>query len=222
LPLLCIREKGDKALPKFSFLPRDRKFFDLFEASTANVVKAAHVLKELVDTWVDVEAKVEQIEDLEHVGDSVTHGIIENLNRTFVTPYDREDIAALAHSLDDIVDFIHAAVFAMYMYKVGYPTEDAKELAATIVEAATEVEKALYLIQRRPKMQQVLEHCVEINRLENAADTIYRRAMAELFEGSPDLADVIKWREIYEHMESATDRCEDVANILEGIALKHA
>lgn len=208
-------------MPKFPFVPRDHRFFELFEASIANAVKAAHVLKELVETWTDIETKAEQIEDLEHVGDSITHEIIEHLNRTFVTPYDREDIAALAHSLDDVVDFINAAVMAMHLYKVGSPTKYAQELATTIVEAATEVEKALHLIHHRPKLKQVFQHCVEINRLENVADTIYRKAMAELFEGSPDLAEVIKWREIYEHMESATDRCEDVANVLEGIALKH-
>ena len=209
-------------MPKFSLLPRDHVFFELFEASIANAVKASYTLKELVDTWGDIDVKVEQIEDFEHIGDSITHEIIGHLNRTFVTPFDREDIAALAHTLDDIVDFIHAAVIAMHLYKVDHPTQYAKDLATTIVEATVEVEKALRLIHHRPGLKQVFQHCVEINRLENVADTIYRKAIAELFEGSPDLADVIKWREIYEHMESATDRCEDVSNVLEGIALKHA
>ena len=207
---------------KFPFVPRERKFFDLFEADTANTVKAAHALKEMVDAWVDVEAKVNQIDEFEHVGDTITHGIIEQLHRTFVTPFDREDIATLAHSLDDVTDFIHAAAMAMFSYKVARPNTRAKELAEIIVRAADEVEKAFLLLRHHAKLKQVLEHCVEINRLENAADTVYRKAMTELFEDSPDLASVIKWREIYEHMESATDRCEDVANVLEGIALKHA
>ena len=207
---------------KFPFVPRERKFFDLFEADTANTVKAAHALKEMVDAWVDVEAKVNQIDEFEHVGDTITHGIIEQLHRTFVTPFDREDIATLALSLDDVTDFIHAAAMAMFSYKVARPSDRAKELAEIIVRAADEVEKAFLLLRHHAKLKQVLEHCVEINRLENAADTVYRKAMTELFEDSPDLADVIKWREIYEHMESATDRCEDVANVLEGIALKHA
>ncbi|MFC1930074.1 DUF47 domain-containing protein [Chloroflexota bacterium] len=207
---------------KFPFVPRERKFFDLFEADTANAVKAAHALKEMVDVWVDVEAKVNQIDEFEHAGDTITHGIIEQLHRTFVTPFDREDIATLALSLDDVTDFIHAAAMAMFSYKVARPNTRAKELAEIIVRAADEVEKAFLLLRHHAKLKQVLEHCVEINRLENAADTVYRKAMAELFEDSPDLADVIKWREIYEHMESATDRCEDVANVLEGIALKHA
>lgn len=207
---------------KFPFVPRERKFFDLFEAATANTVKAANALREMVNTWVDVEAKTNQIDELEHSGDTVTHSIIEQLHRTFVTPFDREDIAALAHSLDDVTDFIHATAMAMFSYKVARPSARAKELAEIIVRAADEVEKAFLLLRHHAKLKQVLEHCVEINRLENAADAVYRKAIVELFEDSSDIAAVIKWREIYEHMESATDRCEDVANVLEGIALKHA
>jgi predicted phosphate transport protein (TIGR00153 family) len=176
----------------------------------------------MIDSWTDIDAKVSQMDDLEHTGDTITHEIIAHLHRTFVTPYDREDIAALAHTLDDVVDFIHDTAMAMHMYKVTYPSQYAKEMANIIVDEAIEVEKALYLIQHRAKLKQVLEHCVEINRLENVADSIFRRAMAQLFEDTIDIAEVIKWREIYKHMESATDRCEDVANVLEGIALKHA
>ena len=207
---------------KFPFVPQEKKFFDLFESDTANALKAAHVLKEMVDNWSDVEAKVNQIDELEHVGDTITHGIIEQLHRTFVTPFDREDIASLAHSLDDVTDFIHAAAMAMFIYKVDRPQARAKELADVIVRATAEVEKAFYLLRHHGKLRQVIDHCVEINRLENIADTIYRAAMTELFDDSPDVVSLIKWREVYEHMESATDRCEDVANVLEGIALKHA
>ena len=207
---------------RFRLIPREKKFFDLFEASTANAVKTARVLKEMVDTWEGVEEKTNLIDDLEHTGDTITHGIIEQLHRTFVTPFDREDIASLAHSLDDVTDFIHAAATAMFIYKVDYPSPGARELAGIIVQATAEVEKALSLLRHRAKLKQVLEHCIEINRLENMADSVYRKAMAQLFEDSSDIAAVIKWREVYEHMESATDRCEDVANVLEGIALKHA
>ena len=203
-------------------MPRERKFFDLFEASTANAFKTAQVLKEMVDTWIDLEEKVNLIDELEHTGDTITHSIFEQLHRTFITPFDREDIASLANSLDDVTDFIHAASMAMFIYKVNYPSQGAKELASIIVQATAEVETALSLLRHRAKLKQVLEHCIEINRLENTADSIYRRAMAQLFEDSSDMAAVIKWREIYDHMESATDRCEDVASVLEGIALKHA
>ncbi len=207
---------------KFPFIPQEKKFFGLFEQSAQNVVKAAKVLKELVDAWGDVKGRVDEIAQLEHGGDTITHQIFEQLNRTFVTPFDREDIALLAHSLDDVTDFIYAAANAMFLYKVTPPGQRAKELADIIVQAADEVEKTMPLLRSRTELGKIPARCVEINRLENVADEIYRSAMAELFEDSKDMAHVIKWREIYEHMESATDRCEDVSNVLEGVALKYA
>jgi len=206
---------------KFPFIPKEEKFFELFEEGAHNVVKVAQKLKELVDTWKNVEGRVSEITELEHEGDRVTHQIMEQLHRTFVTPFDREDIALLAHSLDDVTDFIHAAADAMLIYKIDQPTQRAKDLADIIVQAAAEVERALPQLRRRAHLKQVLERCVEINRLENMADRVFRSAVGELFDDSTDIAYVIKWREIYEHMESATDRCEDVANVLEGVALKH-
>ncbi len=207
---------------KFPFIPREEKFFDLFEESTRNMVKTAQGLKKLVDGWENVEEEVAQITELEHQGDTITHQIMAQLHRTFITPFDREDIAVLAHTLDDVTDFIHAAAVAMLIYKVDYPSQRAKELADIIVQAAAEVERAMPELRHRAVSRQILERCVEINRLENMADRVFRSAMAELFGNTTDLAQVIKWREIYEHMESATDRCEDVANVLEGVALKHA
>jgi uncharacterized protein Yka (UPF0111/DUF47 family) len=144
------------------------------------------------------------------------------LHRTFVTPFDREDIAQLTHTMDDITDFIHAASDAMLLYKVNRPGRRAKELADIIVQGATEIERAMPKLRRRGELKKILKRCVELNRLENAADRVYRSAIAELFSDSSDMAHVIKWREIYEHMESATDRCEDVANVLEGVAIKYA
>ena len=207
---------------RFLFAPREKKFFDLYQKSAANMVRTADVFKELVDNWEDIEAKVNQIDELEHVGDTFTHDIIAQLHRTFVTPFDREDMALLGHSLDDVTDFIHAASVAMYTYKVNRPGTRARELAEIIVQTTNEVASALSHLSYHAKLEQVLEQCVEINRLENAADNVFRAAMAELFDEAIDIAEVIKWREIYEHMESATDRCEDVANVLEGVALKHA
>jgi len=197
-------------------------FFTLFEDSARNMVKTAKGLKDLIDNWNNVEARVAEITELEHEGDSITHQIMAQLNRTFVTPFDREDIALLAHTMDDITDFIHAAADAMLIYKIDQPSQRAKELADVIVQGAFEVEKAIGLLRNRSSLKNIPEHCVELNRLENMADRIYRAALAELFEDTADLAKVIKWREIYDHMESATDRCEDVANVLEGVALKHA
>jgi len=207
---------------KFPFIPREEKFFDLFEQSARNMVKAARVLKELVDVWEDVKGRVDEIAQMEAEGDTITHQIMARLNRTFVTPFDREDIVRLAQSLDDVIDFIDAAADAMLIYKIDHSTPRAKELADIIVQAAAEVERTIPQLRRRAELMKVLPQCVEINRLENVADEVYRSAMAELFDESKDMAHVIKWREIYGHMESATDRCEDVSNVLEGVALKYA
>jgi len=210
-------------LPKFSFVPREEKFFDLFIESARNGVKTAQGLKDMLDNWENVGVKVAEITELEHEGDSITHQIAALLHRTFITPFDREDIAMLSHTMDDITDFIHAAADAIFIYKIDKPTQRSRELADIIVEAALEVEKAVSLLKCHKDLKKVMEHCVELNRLENRADKVYRAALGELFdESGEDTTNIIKWREIYEHMESATDRCEDVANVLEGVALKHA
>ena len=203
-------------------MPKGKIFFELYQESAENMVETAEFMKNMVDNWENTDHNVEQMEEYEHKGDKITHRIIELLHRTFVTPFDQEDMATLAHSLDDIVDLIHAAAVAMHIYKIDTPKEGAKELAGIIVTATKEVEVALQQLRHHPNLKQVLEHCIEINRLENAADKVFRSAMAELFENCDNTADIIKWREILEHMESATDRCEDVANVLEGVALKHA
>jgi len=207
---------------KFSLLPRQTKFFDLFEESARNMVKVSRALQEMIDNWDVVGGRVAEITELEHAGDTITHQILAQLHRTFVTPFDREDIALLAHTMDDVTDFIHAAADAMLIYKIEQPSQRAKELASIIVEATAEIERAVSGLRRHAELKKILEKCVEINRLENMADRVFRAAMAELFDDAMDIAQVIKWREIYEHMESATDRCEDVANVLEGVALKHA
>jgi len=206
---------------KFPFIPREDKFFDLFEESARNMVKASQALKEMIETWEFVDARVAEITELEHAGDTITHQIMAQLNRTFVTPFDREDIALLAHTLDDVTDFIHAAADAMFIYKIESPSQRAKELADIIVQQTSEIERVMPRLRRRTELKHVLGPCVEINRLENMADRVFRAAMAELFDITTDIAQIIKWREIFEHMESATDRCEDVANVLEGVALKH-
>ena len=214
--------KGGLVVPRFPFIPREEKFFELFEQSAQNMVKAAQGLKEMVDNCGDVVKSVAEITELEHQGDTITHQIIAQLHRTFVTPFDREDIVLLAHRLDDVTDFIHAAADAMLIYKIERSTPRAQELADIIVQASIEVEKAMPQLRRLVELKQILPRCVEINRLENIADRVFRAAMGELFDDSIDIASVIKWREIYEYMEAATDRCEDVANVLEGVALKHA
>ncbi|HWR69504.1 MAG TPA: DUF47 domain-containing protein [Dehalococcoidia bacterium] len=207
---------------KFSLTPRDKRFAVLFEQSAHNALKIAHQLKDMVCTWENVEERLGIITDLEHEGDAATHQIMAELHRSFITPFDREDIALLAHSLDEITDYIHSSADMMILYKVGQPTSRARELVDIIVQTAAEVEKAVSEVHDHIDREKLLKRCMEINRLENEGDSIYRAALAELFSDSTDTASLIKWREIYEHMETAIDRCEDVANVLEGVALKYA
>jgi predicted phosphate transport protein (TIGR00153 family) len=208
-------------MAKFSLIPREEKFFGLLNESSRNIVKAARCLKDMLDNWEDRKAKVGEMTELEHQGDAITHQIVALLHTTFVTPFDREDIAQLANTMDDILDFIHAAADSMDIYKVKEPTQRAKELAEIIVQSTEEVERVVILLDNRAGLKKVAEHCVELNRLENRADKIYRVALGELFDTNKDTAYIIKWREIYGHMETATDRCEDVADVLEGVACKH-
>lgn len=209
-------------MAKFSLLPREGRFFVLFEESAKNAAEVARLFKDLMDNWDNVDARIKAIIDLEQKSDTVAHEIIALVHRTFVTPFDREDIALLAHSLDDIVDYIEATADAMQIYKIDYPTSRSKELADIMLLTALEVEKAVIELHRKIDLKHILTHCVEINRLENMADAVYRAALAELFTDSKDIPYIIKWREIYEYMETATDRCEDVANVLEGVALKYS
>lgn len=207
---------------RLSLVPREKKFFVLFEQSAQNAVKITQQLKDMVYIWENLKGRVGVINDLEHQGDAITHQIFEQLHRSVITPFDREDIALLAHSLDDVTDFIHAAADAMLLYRVERPTNRARELVGIAVEAVGEVEKAVSEMHNRIGRKQLLKRCIEINRLENLGDRVYRSGMAELFDDAADIADVIKWREIYNHMESVIDRCEDIANILEGVAIKYA
>ena len=206
---------------KLSLIPKEKKFFVLFEQSAQNAVKITHQLKDMVHIWENVKERVGVIADLEHQGDAITHQIFEQLHRSIITPFDREDIALLAHSLDDVTDFVHDAADAMLLYRIEQPTNRAKELVDIVAQAVTEVEKAVSEIYDRTGRKQILKRCVEINRLENMGDSVFRSAMAELFDDSADFAGLIKWREIYQHMESVIDRCEDIANILEGVSLKY-
>ncbi len=207
-------------MPRFSIMPREPKFFDLFERSVANVATAARLLADLFENYTKLPQKVARMTELEHVGDAITHQIMEQLHRTFVTPLDREDIALLTERLDDMMDFMEDAANAMLLYRIEQPTIRAQELASILVTMTDELAIAVPHLRNRSKMKEILEHCVEINRLENEADAVVRFALAELFDGIP-IIEVIKWREIYEHLETAVDKGEDVANVLEGVVLKH-
>lgn len=210
-------------MAKFLITPRDTKFYDLFEQDTANLVTAAEKLVDLFNNYEDVEAKARQLKDLEHQGDTITHEIIRRVNLTFVTPIDREDIVLLAHTLDSIMDFMEAAARTAFLYRITQPTERVRQLAAIIAKMAYVLnDVCLPCLRHRDQFNRILEQCVEMNRLENEADDVHHAAMAELFDSDKDAIEIIKWREIYQHMEDATDRGEDVADVLEGIVLKYA
>ena len=210
-------------MAKFSLIPKDMEFYDLFEQATSNLVVAAKKLLDFFDHYEDVEAKAKELKDLEHQGDVITHEIMARVHRSFVTPIDREDITQLTHSLDDVMDFIEAAGRTANLYHIAQPTERARELARIVEKMAVKLNEVVPRLRHRDRYFWILQQCVEINTLENDADDVQHAALAELFEVcSSDTCQVIKWREIYEHLESATDRGEDVANILEGIVLKNA
>ncbi len=204
----------------FRILPTDHAFFDMFEKASLNIQEGAEILKDLLDNFIDIKEKARQIEEVEHRGDTITHDIVRKLNTTFITPIDREDILALASALDDIIDLIHAAATRIVLFKITESTPQAKELGFLILKSVRELNRGISLMGS--KMNEVYDHCVEVNSLENEADRVCRDAIAYLFEHEKDPITIIKWKEIYETLETATDRCEDAANVLEGVALKNA
>jgi uncharacterized protein len=207
------------------FLPRDEHFFDYFHKAASNAAEVAQALRDLLDHYSEVERKARRVRDLEHRGDEITHQIFDALNRTFVTPLDREDITDLAGRLDDFVDAIEEAVRRIRLYRIDEPTEHARLLARIIGEQAEQIASSVPLLENRKQWDQMLRCAIDIKRLENEADEVLDRALTELFEGVEDVHALIKeirWGEIYQHLEDATDRAEDVANTLERIVVKNA
>jgi predicted phosphate transport protein (TIGR00153 family) len=203
------------------FLPKDDTFYDYFEKCAHKVVEGALQLDELINNFHDVQVKTKQIKDTEHEGDVITHDTIESLNRTFITPLDREDIHGLITSLDDVLDYIEACAERLFLFKIDKTTEESILVSAILVKAVRQIEQAVSQLRRLKDADSILKFCAEIDRLENEADYLNRAAVAKLFESDGNPMEVIKWKEIYETMENAVDRCEDVANVLEGIALKN-
>lgn len=205
-----------------SVLTREDRFFGLLRSSANNIHDTALLLVDLLEDYQDVHAKVAEIKRLEEVGDHLIHEIMRNLHRTFVTPLDREDIAALGERLDDVVDSIEEACRNMVEYEIAAPTEASKELSVIILKASEVLQSAIHKLHfRGAKLREILPDAVELNRLENEADRIASRAVAELFNDSISPIEVMKWRDIYQQLEMATDRCEDAANVLEGVVLKN-
>ncbi|MBI4201790.1 MAG: DUF47 domain-containing protein [Chloroflexi bacterium] len=207
-----------------SFLmPRENRFFGLIRSSTNNLVEASLRLVDLMEHYEDVPEKVSEIKRLEEVGDLIIHEIMRNLHRTFVTPIDREDIALLGERLDDVVDAIEEASRYLVEYRIQQPTHEALELSRIIVCSTESLQQAMSKLHfHGAKLKSILPDTVEVNRLENEADQITSRANAKLFSNGESPIELMKWRDIYEQLELATDRCEDVANVLEAVVLKHA
>jgi uncharacterized protein len=204
---------------RFRLIPRDESFFDLFLKDARLLVLGTELLKDLVTSFDEVPAKARRLHDIEHEADEVTHEIMRRLNTTFVTPLDREDIHELASLLDDVLDHVDAAADLLVLHKIDQPLPEMKTQADLLVRAAHTTREAL---EKLPDFRSLTEYFIEINRLENEADRIYRQAIADLFSGDYKAMDVLKWKDILDELEAAMDELEDVANALEGIALKQA
>ncbi len=203
----------------FRFIRKNEDFYDLFSTLAAQVRIGAEKLEEMLAKDPVVWDKADEIKEVEHKCDHLTHQIIQRLNSTFVTPIDREDIHALAKSLDDVMDAIDASAKVVRLYKITSVRFGARELAQIVTLSVDQVQLALQALKKRTG---VAERAVEINRLENEADRIHEGALRRLFDDEDDAVMIIKWKEILDFLEDATDRCEDVANLLEGVVVKNA
>jgi predicted phosphate transport protein (TIGR00153 family) len=202
----------------FRLIPREEKFFSDFQALADELKVGARLLEEMLEPDHPLWKKADEIKEVEHKCDFLTHGIIQRLNRTFVTPLDREDIHALARSLDDVMDSIDASATLIRLYRLDTVRFGARELAQIITASTHQVRLALDALEQQ---KGILGHAVEINRLENEADRVHQQAVSQLFDAEHDPLTVMKWKESLDFLEDATDRCEDVANVLEGVMVKH-
>jgi uncharacterized protein len=203
----------------FSLVPKETRFFTEFVGLAEQIRSGAHLLQQMLEGAAPDMAQVSAIKEVEHACDRVTRGIIDRLNRTFVTPLDREDIHALASKLDDVMDAIDAAASVMKLYKITHVRVGARRLAEIIVLAMDRITEAVAALEKRTG---VLELAARVTQLENEADRVHQDAIVELFDQEQNPIIVIKWKEILDFLEAATDRCEDVANLLEGVIVKHA
>ncbi|MBI4690906.1 MAG: DUF47 domain-containing protein [Nitrospirae bacterium] len=203
------------------FFPKEIDFFEIFDRVALNVTKAATLLVSLMENFDNIDARAKEIYGVEQDGDMLTHDIMKKLNKTFITPIDREDLHALASSLDDVLDLIWASVDRLSVFKLTESTKEAISMSKNLLTTAEVIHKAIKKLKEK-NYSHVQEYCIEINRLENRIDRDFRDALGKLFDEINDPILIIKWKEIYEHLEDASDKCEDVANVLEAIVLKHA
>jgi uncharacterized protein len=204
------------------FPSEGKVFFDYFEQHVAQTREAAQLLRAMLAVPGDFAAQARRIREVEHEGDHITHRAVETLHKTFVTPIDRGDIHRLISRLDDILDLIDAVSERFWLYAITTVEAEAVQLADVLIEALTHVHRALVGLRNLKDRDALLRHCMEINRCENEGDTLVRAALARLFSTNKDPVAIIKWKDIFELMEDAIDRCEDVANVLEGVALEYS
>lgn len=204
---------------RFKFIPREKSFFGLFSRGAQNMVEGAQLLRDMLDDYSDPRAWHDKIVEAEHHGDFITHEIIRTLNTTFVTPMDREDIHALASGIDDVMDFIEAAADTFVLHNIRTPSDTARSQTGVLVRASESIRACIDHLETFKDLEQ---YWIDVNKIENEGDKLYRRAVADLFSGSHDALEVLKIKEVYDQIENAIDGCEKVANILESIVLKNA
>ncbi len=202
-------------------IPQEKHFFDMLEEQADIVVEGSDALMDMVTNFTNVAQKRDRVKDIEHKGDELVHEIAEALNKTFVTPIDQEDITKLTSRLDDILDYMEAASHRMWSYEIKTVPPDMIKLTEVIVKGSKEVNHAVKDLRNFKKKNEILNHCIEINRLENVADDITHVAVAELFR-KYQAVDIIKLKEIYEYLEEATDKCEDVADVIKDVFMKNS
>jgi predicted phosphate transport protein (TIGR00153 family) len=206
------------------FIPKDKNFFPLFEQASNNLINMAEVLNKAVNTK-NADDRLElfkEIENLEHIGDDITHQIHLELSKNFITPFDREDIHQLASAIDDVADYIHGSANRMNLYNVDHITEPIQKLAELILQAVIDLDKAIRELKNLKNKRAIADSCVRINSIENQADYVFDKAVGELFDYEKDAVKLIKYKEVLSALETATDMCEDAANVLESILVKHA
>lgn len=206
----------------FRMTKKETVFFDLFSQACERSNIAACALEELMLDYTNIEVKIQAIECMEHDCDLLVHETMEYLNKSFITPIDREDIYAIAKEIDNIVDEIEAIAHRFTMFNVKTIRPEALELSKLIIEATRELTELMNELVNMKKSKEILQKIIEVNRIENEGDVIYRNAITKLFANETDPLEVIKWKSMFEHLENALDACEDVANIVEGVVMKHA
>ncbi len=203
------------------FIPKEEKFFDLFEELADKIEEGIKFFLEMVEKYDYSDERVARLKEIEHEADIITHTTYAKMHTTFLTPLDREDIYELVNKMDSVLDMIEASAMRINLYKVKTPSEAIIELALILDKAVNKIKIIVHGMRDMKNAGRILDACVEINTLENEGDVILRKTIAQLFENEKDVFELIKWKEIYERLEEAIDICEDVSNIAEGIVLKH-